>query len=340
LDNFSIRSTTGNDIQFIDGLYPYPHKRLKVLNWMLMDPADSDRYRSFVAHSRSGEVIGHIGYVKGSYVYGDNEFIGIHPIEWAVSAKHRRESIGKQLMDAVFDLGDFSLIIGGSTQGQIAFPHFGYEMKVECLEYEKIIKAGPYMRSIKGNLKNRIFARYLLMKSFINRSRSKPPDRDVSLRPYQGERIYHCQINTDIIYSEPNESDIDHFCHCPSAEGYAFTAMQGDSPLGIVMCYLKQDVDRIVRGRIVHISFLGNDPDLWSGVIEQTLRFLIQKQCAVISTLAAHPLFRKALEQSGFVFNRYRRPVFIRDPRRLFVSQPTESWHLTYREGDLGYRGL
>jgi hypothetical protein len=338
LDDVFIRSTTGSDLQFIDGIYPL--NRLKVLNWILTDPEDSNRYRSFVAHSRSGEVIGHIGYVKGSYVYGDNEFIGIHPIEWAVSAKHRRESIGKQLMDAVFGLGDFSLIIGGSTMGQLAFPRFGFEMKLECLDYEKIIKAGRYMRSIKGTLKNRIFAWYLLMKSFTNRIRSKSLDRDVWLKPYQGERIYRRHIDTDTIYSNPSEPAVDHFCHCPSAEGYAFTAVKGEIPIGVVMCYLKQDVDQIVRGRIVHISFLGNDPDLWSGMIEQTERFLIRKGCAVISTLASHPLFRNALTGCGYVFNRYRRPVFIRDPRRLFVSLPTESWHLTYLEGDLGYRGL
>jgi hypothetical protein len=338
LDNFFIRPSTGNDIPFIDGLYPF--SRLKVLHWILTDPENSNRYRSFVAHAGNGEVIGHIGYVKGSYVFGHDECIGIHPIEWVVSAKHRRESIGRQLMDAVFDLGDFSLIIGGSTLGQMAFPRFGFEMKLECLEYEKIIEAVPYMRSIKGTLKNRTFAVYMLIKSFTNRIRSKSHDRDVWLRPYQGDLIDRRHIDTDIIKNEPNEKIIEHFCHCPSVEGHAFTAMKGEIPAGIVMCYLKQGVDRIVRGRIVHTSFLGNDPDLWTGVIEQTERFLISKGCAVISTFASHPSFRMALTRCGYVFNRYRRPVFFRDPRRLFVSLPNESWHLTYLEGDLGYRDL
>jgi hypothetical protein len=338
LDNVFIRPSTGNDIRFIDSLYPF--SRLKVLQWILTDPENSNRYRSFVAHSGSGEVIGHIGYAKGSYVSGHNEFIGIHPIEWAVSAKYRRENIGRQLMNAVFGLGDFSLIIGGSTLGQMAFPRFGFEMKLECIEYEKIIKAVPYVGSIKGTLRNRIFASYLLMKSFTNRIRSKSPDRDVWLRPYQGERIDRRHIDTDIIKNEPNEKIIEHFCHCPSVEGHAFTAMKEEIPVGIVVCCLKQGVDRIVRGRIVHISFLGNDPDLWFGVIEQTERFLICKGCAVISSFASHPTFRMALTRCGYVFNRYRRPVFFRDPHRLFVSLPDESWHLTYLEGDIGYRDL
>jgi len=53
-------------------------------------------------------------------------------------------------------------------------------------------------------------------------------------------------------------------------------------------------------------------------------------------TLASHPLFVKALKDSGH-FVTHELPFWLRDARKIFSDA---SWHLTYLEGDLAYRSM
>jgi hypothetical protein len=121
----------------------------------------------------------------------------------------------------------------------------------------------------------------------------------------------------------------------PRVAAYPFTIRHKGRAIGTALCYV-QNTGGIVAGRIVHVSYLGEKPGLWKHVVNMLDNFLIDKGCCVITAMASHPRFEKALRDNGHVFLR-KSPFWLRDTKKHFTDA---AWHLTYLEGDLAYRGV
>lgn len=119
---------------------------------------------------------------------------------------------------------------------------------------------------------------------------------------------------------------------CPELEARLLRARRGDELLGPVLLYLNRGPET-TTGRIVHLPWSsGAGPAL----LDAALAELARAGCTTASVLTTSAeQLETAVARGGEPF--YERPIYFRnqagltDPRR---------WHLTYLEGDLGYRGV
>ena len=140
--------------------------------------------------------------------------------------------------------------------------------------------------------------------------------------------------------NDMDEKDVNWLLACPLLKADAFLIKKDDKMVGFAILYINERPNDVKSGRIVHLSYIGSNEYLWCAVIAQLERFLKEKGCAIISTLALHPMFKKGLELSGYISTKHGRPVFIRDTKNVYKNILNDCLHLTFCEGDLGYRGV
>ena len=81
---------------------------------------------------------------------------------------------------------------------------------------------------------------------------------------------------------------------------------------------------------------MGDDISDWSNTLCLINRFFKNKGCCVVTAMASHPKYIKSLISAGYVLLR-RSPFWLRDRNGNFDNA---EWHLTFAEGDLGYRNI
>jgi hypothetical protein len=318
-----IRRTTKDDIDAIVELYSHTKNNVE-LGWLLPDPLEHNPFRSFVAVS-DNKIVGHIGYVISKFKYNEYEFVGVHPQAWIVSPEYRKHGIGLELMTKVLDMGDFSYLIGGSKATMRIFPSLGFKLKYYILEYVKPLK------------------------SFHTPPSSGTEKNMISLEEYDKKEPVQSQFLNVVFINAQERSHVHWLLDCPLCDTYAFSIRQNDKQLGIAVCYIGKNGDDILTGRIVHLSYLGNELDLWKNTIFEVEQFFMDKGCSVAATLASHPNYINTLINNGYsqrphypvpVFNENGRPFFLRDPQKKLSEISDESFHWTFLEGDMGYRNL
>ena len=341
LDNkrLVIRRSTAHDIPEISSLYD--HKRSKSeLSWALSDPWNKDEYRSFVALDKDNKVVGHIGYVAYKYKFKGSSFTGVHPVSWIV-ATDASGPVGLILMKKVIEIGQggFTYIIGGSGITQEIAKLFRFRLVFHIDNYFKVVNWAGYIRMQNGVFIKKLLKTLLTFVKSTKLIRFKEHVPQIELEKYTGGGI-EFPIDNNTFYNDLKEKDINWLLECPSLNTEAFLIKRKGKSIGCAILYIKERPDNVKTGRIVHLSYIGSNEYLWCGVIAQLERFLKEKGCAVISTLAIHPVFKKGLSLSGYIPTRQGRPIFIRDSSNAFKNISKNSLHLTFCEGDLGYRGM
>jgi GNAT superfamily N-acetyltransferase len=318
-----IRRTTKDDIGAIKELYSHTKNNTE-LTWLLPDPLELNPFRSFVA-VLDNQIVGHIGYVVSKFIYQESEFSGVHPQAWIVSPEYRRHGIGLKLIHKVLDMGDFSYLIGGSKATMRIFPLIGFKLKFFVLEYVKPFES-PCTTQQLG-----------IDKEII------------SLKEYSKKEAVQIHSSNAVFVNAQEGSHIQWLLDCPLCDTYAFSIKQDDKPLGIAVCYIGKNNEDILTGRIVHLSYLGDDLISWQNTLFEIEKFFRVKGCLVATTLATHPTYLKALIDNGYsqrpsypvsAFNDNGRPFFLRDPQKKLLDIPDKSFHWTFFEGDMGYRNF
>jgi hypothetical protein len=318
-----IRRTTRDDIHDIVELYAHTKNSVE-LSWLLPDPLEQNPFRSFVAVSENN-VVGHIGYVVSKFRYNGLEFSGVHPQAWIVSPEYRKHGIGLKLMMKVLDMGDFGYLIGGSKATMRIFPSLGFTLKYYIHEYVKSLKPSPASPS------------------------SRTKKNMISLVAYNKKAPVKNRFLNDVFINTQERNHINWLLDCPLCNTYAFSISQNDEQRGIVICYIGKNGNDILTGRIVHLSYLGDEPDSWQSTIFEIEQFLMRKGCSVATALASHPTYINTLIDMGYsqrssypvaAFNENGRPFFLRDPQKNLPEISDESFHWTFLEGDMGYRNL
>ncbi len=271
------------------------------------------------------KIVGHIGYVISKFKYNESEFIGVHPQAWIVSPEYRRHGIGLNLIHKVLDRGDFSYLIGGSKATMRIFPSIGFTVKFFVLEYVKPLKS--------------TFAEQA---SFADKG-------TISLEEYDKEKASQIQFSDAAFMNAQESSHIQWLLDCPLCDTYAFSIKQDGRQLGVAVCYIGKNKDDILTGRIVHISYLGDDLNFWRNTLLEIEKFFRDKGCRVVAALASHPTYINALTDNGYsqrpdypvsAFNENGRPFFLRDPQNNLPDIPDDDFHWTFLEGDMGYRNF
>jgi hypothetical protein len=318
-----IRRTTKDDIGAIEELYSHSKNNIE-LSWLLPDPLEHNPFRSFVS-VLDNKIVGHIGYVVSKFKYNESEFKGVHPQAWIVSPEYRGHGIGLKLVHKVLNMGDFRYLIGGSKATMRIFPFLGFKLKFFVLEYVKPLESP-----------------YIIQELEIEKD-------TISLEEYNKNETRKIQHSKFTFVNAQEDNHIQWLLDCPLCDTYAFSVKQNGKPLGIAVCYIGRNNDDILTGRIVHLSYLGDDLIPWQNTLFEIEKFFRYKGCLVATTLATHPTYLKALKDNGYsqrpsypvsAFNENGRPFFFRDPKNKLPDIPDKSFHWTFFEGDMGYRNF
>jgi len=343
MNKIIIRRTTESDLDGIRDLSnesnSYPdalhHDKNLQLKWLLMDTDMNNSFRSFVAVDDK-KVIGHIGYVRSYYHYRSEKYVGVHPITWNVEEKYRG-LLGLNLLSNAMKDCDFNIIIGGTEMAQKIYRSLNFNLLTHATKFVKVLKHLKYYKIMDGSLPIRIAKTIYHSRGILKKRRislSKGSDATVEL--VADIHKFKYEIDDSVMANIPNEKHIDWILSCPDVKTYAFSIRAEHGTCGFAICYTQKTANDILVGRIVHISNLGSELKLWHQVIFLLEKFLRIKRCATISILATYPVLIRALNQSGYL-SKVKSPVWIKGN---VTDIPLVSWHLTYLEGDLSYRGL
>lgn len=338
-----IRKTTESDLDGIRDLYGENHSDSSAIRrrknqpweWLLMDNDMNNSFRSVVALD-DNKVIGHIGYIRSYYHFSGKRYVGVHPLAWNVEEKHRG-LLGLSLFSNTMKECDFNLMAGGTERAQKIYRALNFNIVTYGKRFTKVLKPIKYYKILSGSVSIRIartliHSRGLLKKSRIS-SRKGSDETEVKATDIHK---FEYEVDESVMANIPEEKYIDWILNCPVVNTYLFSISAEGKPCGFAICYTQKTDNDILVGRIVHISNLGSEPKIWRQVIHHLEKFFRTEGCAIISTLATYPVFIRALNQSGYIF-RTESGIWIKGK---LPDIPQDSWHLTYLEGDLGYRGL
>ena len=339
-----IRKTIGSDLDGIRDLYGENHSDSSAIRrhknhpweWLLMDNDTNNSFRSFVAVDNN-KVIGHIGYVRSYYHFSGKRYVGVHPLAWMVEEKHRGLGLGLSLFSKTMKECDFNLTTAGTEIAQKFYRSLNFNIVTYGKRFTKVLKPKKYYKILSGSASLRfartlIHSRGLLKKSRISSSKGSVETEVKATDIHK----FEYEVDESVMTNIPEERYIDWILNCPVVNTYVFSLSSKGKPCGFAVCYTQKTDNDILVGRIVHISNLGSETKIWHQVIYHLEKFFRTKGCAIISTLATYPVFIQALNQSGYIF-RAESGIWIKGK---LPDIPKNSWHLTYLEGDLGYRGL
>jgi len=334
-----IRRSTEQDIASISRLYDYKRSE-EELKWALSDPWNENSFRSFIALDNDNRVVGHLGYVTYRYKFNGSSFTGVHPVSWIV-ANDVSGPVGIILMKKIIEMGegDFTYIIGGSKITQEIAKLFRFKLEFYIDNYFRVVNWAGYFKMQNGAFIKKILKTLLTFVRSMKVIRIKEHISNIELEKYVGGRIGN-QPDEATFCNDLDEKDVNWLLECPLLKAEAFLIKWDGKTLGCAILYINERLDNVKTGRIVHLSYIGGNEYLWYGAIAQLEQALREKGCAIVSTLAIHPVFKKALALSGYISAGHGRPVFVRDHNNLLKNIPKEHLHLTFCEGDLGYRGM
>jgi hypothetical protein len=325
-----IRKTKKEDLVQIAGLYQ-DRKRLEELEWLYINPENLKDYNSYVAVNENKQIVGAIGYAINQYVYKNSKLKGVVPFSWIVANEYRG-IIGMQLLLKVYKSGDFGFTLEGSEMAKNIYKAAKLKHALDARILVKIINPVRYFQtSNKTIIKNILKTMYYLRG--IIKLKTLPTDSSIEIIGYDNESVKDNDY-TDAFMMEENEIRIKWLLSCPLVDSYCFLIKKDIRCLGYIILYIKKEIS---RGKIVHISHLGNSSILWDTAISFIINFFKSKNCCSVSVLAHNREFMSALIRSGFIKYIKKYNVFIRDISNKMDSGMLDTWHLTFYESDRGY---
>ena len=310
-----IRKTVSEDLCGIQSFYKNIIS-MDTLNWLLSTYNNS--FRSYIAVTEDDKVVGHIGYFLSKYSYNGHVYDGVHNMLWIVKPEVKG-AVGLSLLDKTVIKADFSFAIGASNYSKVLFPLLHFEHKFDIPIFLKVIC--PFLSSRRKN--------------------NSAEPKNIVLSTFHKDDL-HTKSTMNNVFK--NITDIGHIrwlLKCPILDTYAFTIKKEEAPIGIAVCYIKNRYNFLKTGRIIHISYLGNNINLWSEVINIINQFFVSKGCIIITALASHPNFIQALKKVGYFTNkRLSKPFFFNNDKNILPEIPNDLFHFTFLEADLGYRNM
>jgi len=338
---YTFRELQTDDLNQIIELYEriYTNDEEKVkdyqeLKWLFSDPNNPAKFNGFIAIDDKNNIAGVIGYVINTYKYKENEFTGVIPMSWMILPENRG-ILGIQLLLKIIKLADFGFAIEGSETAKQSYKAAKLKYICKANVYTKVLKPFTYYKSLNQQLILRA-----VKSAYYFGFRRRIKNNLIRLNEYKDPPPASPASPDNLINIETRER-INWLLSCPLVETYAFTLEINNEEKGTCICYIQEKKDKIRRGRIVHISYIGTDIQVYREIIVRLERFLAGKGCCSVSVLALNPAFRKAVKACGYrTISKAARAVYVRDENISSHSIPFENWHITYYESDKAYRSI
>lgn len=333
-----IRRIEDRDFEKVASLYKY-RKTVVELKWLFTDPDDPNTYNAFVV-IKDDFLVGVIGNSLSTYTDGNQNVTGVIPISWKVADDYKGFA-GVQLFKKVLSLGEFGIAIAGSEKAQQLYPLFKYRFLSNSFEYFKLLNPKNALQSLKRKTPIKTFGMVAyLIPTYLKRPTQNQYTKDIELIPYGSDQFMDEPMHKGVFRKKMTKNYVHWLLSCPELESYAFCVTLKKQYLGICILYI-QKVNGVNRGRIVHLPYLGSDPDLWVAVIDACIQFFKDKQCCLVTGLAHHAINRQGFLSSRFsTFRGAGKPVFVKDPLDKLTTLNLENWFLQFSEGDKAYRDL
>lgn len=331
-----IRRIEDRDFKAVSALYN-GRKTVKELKWLYTDPDDRRKYNAFVAENERHEVIGAIAYSLSTYIQGDRKIKGVIPMNWKILEDYKGMA-GILLFKKILSFGDFTFVISGSETALNLYSLFKLNKALEIVQFYKILNLYALLKSYKRKnfIKTYGVIGYLLP-SYYKNSNKKTLYQDIEFIQYDG-KDYLEELNFDGAFKkEISKNYVDWLLSCPVVNSIAFQIKRGHKKYGICVLYIKT-VNKVKRGRITYLPFLGNDKKLWNSVITKCIEFFKKEKCCFITGQSYHETVTTCYLDSGFIkIDKHHDPLFIKDSKSKLQSMSIENWHLQYAEGDKAY---
>ncbi len=338
--SFLIRKGKMNDLIEIQSLIysvNQVHFSRDYLSWLLQDPFDSSELNSLVLLD-NGRLIGHVGYVKSRYQTEGNVLNGSHPFLLAILHEYRGLGFGKDLLLRAASIGDISLIFEGTQDAIKVYPGAGYKKIVNLGLYRKWLNwpAAEQIKPQSLKMYGYNVITLLIDMCFFKTQVYKKTDRpSVIFSDFSSEDVEFSARRDSRITNVPCKQTIEWFSKCPVLKTRALRVGDEKSNLGVLMIYI-HDHGNYKTGRILHLPNCDNDPQQWRLIVKEAEFYLHEDGCNQISVCSSHPVYTKTLLGMGY-FPMGTRPIWLRDPNNLALDR---EWHVTYLEGDNGFRGV
>jgi GNAT superfamily N-acetyltransferase len=338
-----IRPSTERDLPHISALFT-PPLDVDRLRWLLSDPARGSALRSLVAEE-GDRVVGHVGYTLSRFQTPRGELTGLFCVNWVVDASCRGLGVGSRLFESTFPLADFAYEYGGTEFSHKLFLDMGFEQTFALDYLLKVLRPRAYAKTL-GDRWPRRMAKAMVLAGLARGGCRwwQATARDLALAPHQ-PRTAPSQAGPparvevspgDCVTNITPDDQVAWYLRCPSGRTAAFTITERGVPIGTALCLVRDHPRGARTGRIVHLSYLGEDIARWRGAVALLESWLAAEGCAAVSVFAAHPHFLAALADRGFA-RRDRTPFWLRERAH---GLPRTGWHLTGLEGDIGDRRL
>ena len=329
-----VRPAAEDDLGAICALFT-PPLDLARLRWLLTDGGRSRALRSFVAVD-GARVVGHVGYTLSRFHTPRGELTGLFCINWVVDKSCRGLGVGQRLFEATFPLADFSYEYGGTEFSQKLFFDMGFEQPLHLAYLVKVLRPVPYTRVLADRWPRRM-AKALALAGLSQAGRRpwRVGARDLALAPYDPGALM-AGASPPCVANVTPADQVAWYLGCPGVTSAALTITASGAPIGTALCLIRDHPAGTRTGRIVHLSYLGEDVARWRGAVALLESWLGHQGCAMVSAFASQPLFLAALGERGFLA-RGRTLFWLRDPHH---GLPRTGWHLTGLEGDIGDRRL
>lgn len=312
----------------------------QTLKWLNYDK-DQKKYNSLVAVDEDDNVVGHIGYDISHFNCESSIYKGVITNYW-IADKNINYPIGLLLRKKVNKLSDFQYEFEGSQDSRDIFPLMKYEEAFNINAYEKPINICKSIQKVyhkKGTILKKLYRIFkYLKKIYIFRKNivisMKRYDLDISelkseFKEYIADKNY--------IYNKDESKILDKWAECKEIETKSYMVKKGSDLLGYFI--LGFDTKKGVKScRVIHISNFGEDMDVWSGVLDYIINILKGTNVATLGVLSTHPSLIRTLEKSGF-FVVGQKLFWLKDKNK-YLSRDPKKWHVTFTEGDIGYRGF
>lgn len=259
-------------------------------------------------------------------------------MSWMVSAEYRGLA-GIQLLKKALNLGEFGFAVTSSETAQKIIPIAKYKYYTSVRVYQKILWPFPIQTGALKFLGSFFTAVVGVTFSFFTGNKKDISIKATDISGLRPELFY--QANTPEFSDIITLNKINWLLHCPVvSRTCCFQIMNKGKAIGYMVCYISTTRKGIKKGRLIHISYLGDDKSLWRQAVRALESFLRQEKCCVLTVMANNHTFLRSLHE--LLFHRTSKTYLVYFDDRLtdIPDSVISDWNLTYAVSDKGYRGI
>ena len=342
MSDFLIRKTEIQDLDKIAAIINHIFEisiSINYLNWILSDPDQPEKLNSIVVLNKK-TIVGHVGYIKCKYYTLSKEIIGTHAILLCIMPKYRGK-VGKRIFKEVSSIYDISIIYEGTKEAIRIYPQVGFKQIGHVSLYHTSFTVPKpiallYGKNLHSYIKEFSISIIDIIKKYTQyKIETVHSNSLINLKKYENHISYENIKKCATLSNYPDSKKIEWFIKVPFLDSHIYTIYKNDICLGILYLYIRKYKGYCI-GRVNHLPNLGENINEWLEILIKIEAIFRKLNCISYSIYATHPKLIKALDILCYR-NTRNRAIWLLDEKGYMKNK---SFHLTYIEGDHGFRNI